>query len=244
MKMLILSAAVLALTTSGCTATKEIPMTERKQIVSKITSRITMDVSTQYLLYLPEGYGQKKEWPLLLFLHGAGERGSNIEIVKRHGPPKLVEQGKHFPFILVSPQCPEDETWSVRTLGALIENLRSKYNVDPARIYVTGLSMGGFGTWKLAIAYPNQFAAIAPICGGGDSSSVCVLKDTPTWVFHGKQDRVVPIERSESLVRALKSCGGNVKFTVYPDAGHDSWTETYNNSQFFDWLLSQKLTER
>ena len=219
-------------------------MTEGKQTAKKISSHITMDVHTQYLLYIPDGYNRTKKWPLVLFLHGAGERGSNIDSVKRHGPPKLVDQGKNFPFILVSPQCPSDETWSVRVLKSLLDDIRTRYSIDPSRIYVTGLSMGGFGTWKLAMAYPDQFAAIAPICGGGDTSAVSVLKNTPVWAFHGKQDKVVPIERSESLVKALKDCGGNVRFTVYPDVGHDSWTDTYNNPEFYRWLLAQRLTSR
>ncbi len=122
----------------------------------------------EYLLYLPEGYAeQEASWPLLLFLHGAGERGDSLALVNVHGPPKLIEQGQGFPFIVVSPQCPEDQRWSVKTLDKLLNDIVAQYRVDEDRIYVTGLSMGGFGTWNLAARFPHRFAAIAPICGGG-----------------------------------------------------------------------------
>ncbi len=122
----------------------------------------------EYLLYLPEGYAeQEASWPLLLFLHGAGERGDSLDLVNVHGPPKLIEQGQGFPFIVVSPQCPVEQRWSVKTLDKLLNDIAAQYRVDEDRIYVTGLSMGGFGTWNLAARFPHRFAAIAPICGGG-----------------------------------------------------------------------------
>jgi predicted peptidase len=195
------------------------------------------DFTINYLLYLPKSYDNQKV-PLVLFLHGAGERGSNLEKVKFHGPPKLVEQGKDFPFILVSPQCPLNERWDVEHLSALIDEIENKYNVDPSRIYITGLSMGGYGTWKLAQTFPERFAAIVPICGGGDFSNACIIRHLPVWNFHGAQDKVVSIEESERMINALKNCNGNVKFTIYPDAGHDSWTETYNNPEVYEWMLS------
>jgi predicted peptidase len=197
------------------------------------------------LLYIPTEYSQnKKKWPLMLFLHGAGERGDNMELVKTHGPPKLVEQKKDFPFILVSPQCPKGDRWSsenqLEFLTVLLDEVIKKYRVDVSRIYLTGLSMGGFGTWSLSIKHPNKFAAIVPICGGGNPDNVCEIKHVPTWVFHGAKDQTVLLERSEDMVNALKACDGNVKFTVYPTATHDSWTETYNNPELYDWLLSHK----
>jgi len=230
---------------TGCTATKEVPMVVGKQQPLTFSTRITLDATTQYLLYLPDGYEEKeKQWPLVLFLHGAGENGNAIDQVKRHGPPKLVDKGQKFPFILVSPQCPENEFWSVAVLKALLDEVEGKYRVDRSRVYATGLSRGGYGTWKLAMSYPDRFAAIAPICGWGDTNAVSSLKNTPVWTFHGKKDPVIPVERTESLVRALKACGGDVLFTVYPDAGHDSWTETYDNPTFYEWLLARKLPPR
>jgi poly(3-hydroxybutyrate) depolymerase len=211
---------------------KQAPFTFEKEI--KVTVRL------QYLLYLPPEYKPEgPRWPLLVFLHGAGESGDNIELVKRHGPPKLIEQGKHFPFVVLSPQSP-GFGWNVDAVAALIDEIVAGYHVDPDRVYLTGLSMGGFGTWSLASRYPSKFAAIAPICGGGDPRWAESLKELPIWVFHGAKDPVVPLERSERMVEALKKLGADVRFTVYPEAGHDSWTETYNNPELYQWFLQHQ----
>ena len=197
-------------------------------------------VQLKYLLHLPKSYDQKQSWPLLLFLHGIGERGDNLDRVKFHGPPKLIAAGKELPFIVVSPQCPGDRWWKSEDLSALLDEITEKYKVDKDRIYVTGLSMGGFGTWSLAASSPDRFAALVPICGGGDPNTAARLAHVPIWVFHGAKDPVVPVKRSEEMVAALKKANGNVKLTVYPEAGHDSWTEAYNNPELYDWLLQQK----
>ena len=198
----------------------------------------------KYLLYLPENYKKfETEWPMILFLHGAGERGENLQKVKLHGPLKLIESGEQFPFIIVAPQCPEDQWWSLDNLDDLLNNITENYNIDENRICVTGLSMGGYGTWALAIKYPSRFAALAPICGGGEPPKVHVLKDVPIWVFHGAKDEVVPIQKSQEMVDALNSIDANVKFTIYPEAGHDSWTETYANPALYEWFLQYKKTE-
>jgi predicted peptidase len=204
----------------------------------------TIQVRMAYLLYLPPDYAQKDSWPLLLFLHGAGERGSDLDRVKVHGPPKLIEAGKQFPFIVVSPQCPDGQWWQPHELAALVDEIVEKYKVDTDRIYVTGLSMGGFGTWALAGFAPDRFAALVPICGGGDPMTARRLAHVPIWVFHGAKDPVVPLAASERMVEALKKVKGNVKLTVYPEAGHDSWTETYNNPELYRWLLEQRRTPR
>jgi len=208
---------------------------------------ITKTLSCNYLLFLPEGYGQKKQrWPLIMFLHGAGERGSDLNKVKVHGPPKIVENKKDFPFIVVSPQCPEDDWWTgkVEVLINLLDDIVARYKVDTERIYLTGLSMGGFGTWSLASEYPERFAAIAPICGSGNRIMALRLRDMPVWVFHGAKDKVVPLKESEEMVNAIRNRGGNVKFTIYPDAGHDSWTETYNNQKLYDWFLERRKSQK
>lgn len=196
----------------------------------------------KYLLHIPEGYdrdGQKK-WPLMLFLHGAGERGENIEAVKTHGPPKIVQTKKDFPFIVISPQCRLNEWWMPYEVMMLVDEVSAKYRVDSDRVYLTGLSMGGFGTWATAMTYPDRFAAIVPICGGGEPAEVGRIKHIPTWVFHGAKDTVVPLARSEEMVEAMKKAGAQPKFTVYAEAQHDSWTETYNNPELYDWMLKQK----
>lgn len=191
-----------------------------------------------YLLYLPVGYDRgEKEVPLVLFLHGKGDRVSRME---RGGLPKQVERKKDFPFILVAPEC-ADRWWVARDLNALLDDVISRYRVDRDRVYVTGLSMGGYGTWSLATAYPDRFAAIIPICGGGRPASARRLKDMPVWVFHGAKDDIVPPSRSEAMVKALKDAGSEkVKFTLYPDARHDSWTATYRDPKVWEWLLRQK----
>jgi predicted peptidase len=208
---------------------------------------ITKKVSLKYLLYLPKGYGQKKDqkWPVMLFLHGAGERGDDLNVVKKHGPPKLIEAGKEFPFIVVSPQCPNSSWWpeQVDALVGLLDDIESKYAVDHEREYLTGLSMGGFGTWALATRYPARFAALAPICGGGDRFLVNRLKNVPVWVFHGAKDPTVPLQSSTEMVEALKKAGGDVQLTVYPEAQHDCWTETYNNPKLYEWFLSHHRGE-
>src|SRR5216683_2915815 len=202
-----------------------------KQQPKHFEKEITVQVKLDYLLYLPPGYDKEtKSWPLVLFLHGAGESGQDLNKVKVHGPPKLVEHGKEFPFIVVSPQAPR-MGWDVQTLNALLDDVVASHRVDKDRIYVTGLSMGGFGTWSLAAAYPDRFAALVPICGGGNTADAMKLKNIPIWVFHGAKDNVVPPARSQAMVKALEAAGAeHVKFTLYPNANHDSWTETYNNA--------------
>lgn len=212
-----------------------------KQQAVKMQRKVTLEL--EYLLALPKDYDKDttKAWSLLVFLHGAGERGSDINKVKVHGPAKLVEQGKEFPFIVVSPQCPEGQWWPnrVETVMALVDEIAEKYRVDPKRIYLTGLSMGGFGTWSIASTYPNRFAAIVPICGGGQPYLAANLKGIPIWAFHGAKDPVVPLSESQRMVNAVKSFGGNAQLTVYPEAQHDSWTETYDNPALYEWLLKQ-----
>jgi predicted peptidase len=204
--------------------------------------RKTIEVKLDYLLYLPKDYDSSESWPLVVFLHGAGERGSDLELVKKHGPPKLVEGGKDFPFILVSPQCPVNKWWEPAELSALITGVCEQNKVDQDRICITGLSMGGFGTWGLAAYEPNRFAALAPICGGGDASLTRRYRHVPVWAFHGAKDSAVPVERTQEMIDALKEHGASPKVTIYPEANHDSWTETYNNPEFYEWLLAQKRT--
>ncbi|WP_276500547.1 prolyl oligopeptidase family serine peptidase [Terrimonas pollutisoli] len=199
-------------------------------------------LETQYLLYLPEQYAvdTATKWPLLIFLHGSGESGTDLDKVKVHGPPKLVEQGKKFPFIVVSPQAPPRAGWKVEILKQMLDDIKKRYRVDNDRVYLTGLSMGGFGTWNLSEKYPDEFAAIAPICGGGNAEQVWKLRHMPVWCFHGAKDDVVPSSASQTMVDALKKYNSNVKFTLYPDANHNSWDVTYNNDSLYSWLLAQK----
>ncbi len=201
---------------------------------------VVVHVSMDYLLYLPQDYAtSKKRWPLMIFLHGAGETGTDVEKVKVHGPPKIVASQPDFPFILVSPQT-KQYGWKPEFVKGLLDEICAKYRVDKERIYLTGLSMGGFGTWDTACKYPNLFAAIAPICGGGDPKEAAKIAKLPIWVFHGGKDTTVPIQRSQEMVDAVKAAGGDPKFTIYPEAGHDSWTQAYDDPELYKWLLSHK----
>jgi predicted peptidase len=205
---------------------------------------ITLPVQIDYLISLPEGYEQDdKEWPLLIFLHGAGERGSDLQKVTVHGPPKLIREGKSFPFIVASPQCPQGKRWNSLLLSSWLDDLETKYRIDKDRIYLTGLSMGGFGTWQWATDEPERFAAVAPICGGGERYMARDWKGAPVWAFHGAKDPVVPLARSEEVVNALKAKGVDARLTIYPEATHDSWTETYANPELYKWFLQHSRGE-
>ena len=204
-----------------------------------------------YLLFVPRDYqeGSTTLWPLILFLHGRGESGDNLNMVKRHGIPRVIEEAEDFPCITVSPQCPANTDWValIGQLMSLLSSIIEEFQVDRRCIYLTGLSMGGRGTWALAVEYPEIFAALIPICGRVPDvdqfmEKVKVLKDVPIWVFHGAKDSTVPIENSESIVAALRAVQGNVSYTVYPDADHDFWTETYSNPELYRWMLSQSLS--
>jgi predicted peptidase len=221
------------------------------QMAKQLQLKKSVPIEVNYLLFLPKDYDGKgeKRWPLILFLHGAGERGTNLAKVAVHGPPKNVSTKPEFPFIVVSPQCPENQTWSNDVLLALLDEVLEKYAVDRGRVYLTGLSMGGYGTWSLGISHPEKFAALVPICGGGETIRVLLagrdrapaLKSLAVWAFHGAKDPVVPLEESQRMVDALKKVrASEVKLTVYPEATHDSWTETYNNPELYDWLLKHE----
>ena len=216
-----------------------------RQTFNNFEKEIKLTLTANYLLYLPIDYNESdRDFPLVLFLHGSGERGTDIEKVKIHGLPKLIGEGKDFPFIVVSPQCPDDIFWNVDVLIALLDEMELTYRVDRNKIYVTGLSMGGHATWELALRQPNRFAAIAPVCGWADTSKANASSNIPDWVSHGAKDNVVPVNAAEDMVKALKNYSSKVKLTIYPEANHDSWTETYNNEELYEWFLEQSLERK
>jgi predicted peptidase len=247
MKTLFLSLAVLCLGFQ----TQAQPM-NTKLPADSLTWKIHRSGELKYLIHLPTEYSAKQKgrrWPLMLFLHGAGERGSDVQRASIHGPMSLVKQGTNFPFIIIAPVCPEGQVWENEPLLQLLDRIEKKYAVDTNRVYLTGLSMGGYGTWKLGLARPERFAALVPICGGGNMIDVILgtrdkgdaLKNLPIWAFHGAKDDVVPLEESERMVTQLKKLGvKDVKLTVYPEAQHNSWAETYNNPKLYEWLLEQR----
>jgi len=207
--------------------------------------------TVRYWFFLPADYEAQARSggvPLLLFLHGAGERGnepSGIDKVKVHGPPRLLDSpgfAKNFPCVTVSPQCKNGFAWSPAQLMLLLDHIEKNYTIDKNRVYVTGLSMGGFGTWMCLNESPKRFAAAAPICGGAKPDWAEKMTGIPIWVFHGDKDPLVTLDRSQRIVEAVKKAGGTkILFTVYEGEGHDSWTRTYDNQLLYDWMFQQSL---
>jgi predicted peptidase len=220
-------------------ATSHFQLGQRSQTFQRAISKT---VTTKYLLFLPQDYGKReKRWPLILYLHGGSRRGDDIEMVRAFGLPQIVEKDPSFPFIVVSPQCPQGEIWTdTDTLISLLDEVMNKYAVDRERVYLTGQSMGGRGAWYLAYKYPERFAAVAPMAAPATISSWAAnLKDMPIWVFHGAKDTDVPLSESEQMVNALKAVGNNVKFTIYPERDHFI-LDTYENKDLYKWFLQHK----
>ena len=220
-----------------------------KEITSKSSKEfltsITMPVSLKYHIYLPDNYhASNANFPLVLFLHGAGERGDDLNLVEIHGIPKMINNGKEFPFITIAPQCPAFQWWSeplyTKTLIYLVEEIIKTYNVDTKRVYATGLSMGGYGTLAIAKERPDLFSAIIPVCGGMDTTAIEKLKDIPIWLFHGDSDKVVPVENSKLIYEILKPINPDIKITIYKGVDHNSWDITYSNKKIYDWMLEHK----
>ena len=201
------------------------------------------DSKLGYLLYLPRDYQKSTRSPLLLFLHGSGERGTDINLVKKHGPPKLIGQGQHLPFVVVSPQCPPEGRWEADLLLALLDDLNSKYSIDPARVYVTGLSMGGLGTWSLIGAAPDRFAAAIPICGHSAPWVAEPASRLPVWIIVGDRDNHLLAGNCYGMAQSLQARGADVKLTVMHGVGHDSWTQSYATPELYDWLLRHRRGE-
>jgi len=205
--------------------------------------RISRVVSGDYRLYLPKEYKPRgrARYPLVLFLHGFGERGSDLGKLEFHGPFKEVAKGRDFAFILVAPQMPETETsWDALKLSALLDEIEAKYRVDPRRIYLTGISMGGFGVWSLVAFSPNRFAAAVPICGGGNYLAAIGLRDLPIWAIHGEKDPAVPLAQGQAMIDGVIRGGGKPQFTIVKDGLHDVWTTYYEGSKLYEWLLEQR----
>ncbi|HEV3143296.1 MAG TPA: prolyl oligopeptidase family serine peptidase [Gemmataceae bacterium] len=208
-----------------------------------------------YRLMKPENYDSKEKYPLVVFLHGMGERGDDNDAQLKHGVAEFAkpENRKKYPCFLMAPQCPVTTTWSnfgmefkkeptpaMRLLLEAVPALVKEFSIDDKRIYVTGLSMGGFGTWDAIVRMPDLFAAAVPICGGGDVKTAETIAKLPIWVFHGAKDTVVKPERSRSMVEALKKAGGDPKYTEYPNESHASWVPAYKDAEMFAWLFAQK----
>lgn len=198
----------------------------------------------QYYLYYPEDYETKKEekFPILLFLHGGGESGDSLGALKSNGPPKLIAEGKQFPFLILAPQNPHPKKWwNTRAVMQLLDTIVDGNRVDKKRIYLTGLSRGGGAAWELAVQYPETFAAMAVVCGMTPLPYASWIdKNMPIWVFHGTEDKSIPFSESQTMVDKLKQMGYDVKFTEYEGVGHNSWVRAYNTEGLYDWFVAQK----
>ncbi|WP_367872259.1 prolyl oligopeptidase family serine peptidase [Luteolibacter sp. Populi] len=198
--------------------------------------------SLPYLQFLPEGYDKdtKEPYPLVIFLHGAGERGTNLDLLKKHGPPMIAMKGHGLPFILAAPQCPAGRWWNPDEIIALTKHLAKILPVDAKRIHLTGISMGGFGTWACLAKEPDLYASGVPICGGGDPTQAKRIKDIPIWTFHGNKDQAVPVAKTEEMEKAILEAGGKkLLVTYYPEEGHESWIPAYADPALLAWMMVQ-----
>lgn len=206
-----------------------------------------------YRLLKPLEMKAGERYPLVIFLHGSGERGQDNIVTLKHIAPLFLNDSNRvkFPCFVLVPQCPAGKDWTypdwyqepkepMSSVIALLDSLESLPFIDSTRLYITGLSMGGYGTWYLLTKYPGKFAAAAPICGGGDTHQVEKFKHVPIWDFHGAKDDAVPVERSRSMIKALKDAGGNPRYTEYKKVGHDSWVKAYAEPDLLPWLFGQR----
>lgn len=217
-------------------------MTEKCKWLNKDKNRQNFN----YLKYTPEGYDENstKKWPLIVFLHGSGERGDHMDNLWVNGPFRFenCEEKPDIPFFMVSPQCPDNRIWGnfTESLNEFLDDMLNELPVDPDRVYLTGLSMGGTGAWHWGMENPERFAAMAPVCGTGICWYAGILQNMPVWAFHGSDDDVVPLCESVNMVDAINSRGGHAKITVYEGVGHGSYMQAYATQELYDWFLEHK----
>jgi predicted peptidase len=236
--------AGVALLVAGC-ATPEPWAQIQGQAAASFARTEVVRVEGRFLLALPKGFDAKAgtRWPLLIFLHGSGEAGTDLDKVTVHGPPRLMKEGQSLPFIVASPQSTYQFPYGgfdPVELDAMLDELLARLPVDPDRVYLTGLSLGGMWSYGWASLRPGRFAAIVPISGAWNPEDACRLKSVPVRAFHGAKDDVVPVAHEQAMVEAIRACGGDATLTVYPDAGHDAWTRTYADPALYAWLLTQR----
>ena len=194
--------------------------------------------SLSYLLIRPQD--ATEDLPLVVFLHGSGERGDDLEMVKTHGPPRQAAEGQGLPFLVLAPQCPEGQWWHTPSVLALVRHIAAEEKADLKRIHLTGLSMGGFGTWNAVALAPDLFASAVPICGRGDPATAGKIKHLPIWAFHGEKDDVVPVSGTRDMETALRAAGATkLRVTYYPEVEHDSWTRSYADPALYAWMMMQ-----
>ena len=218
----------------------------QSQLIADEKETISIE-NLQYYLYYPKGYeeGKNEKFPLLLFLHGGGESGGTLEDLKSNGPPKLLAEGKDFPFLILAPQNPHKRKWwNTRAVMQLLDTIIKNNRVDEDRVYLTGLSRGGGAAWELAVQYPDKFAALAVVCGMTPVPYAgWINKNMPIWVFHGTEDKSIPVSESQNMVNRLQEMGYDVQFTKYEGVGHNAWVQAYNTEELYVWLMKQKRSE-
>ncbi len=208
--------------------------------------RVSHNECVPYLLYLPEDYCRSNEpWPLMLFLHGRGESRGPLSLVTKWGPPRMLARGEQMPYIVVSPQCPTEDRWEEdrpqANLIKLLDHITKRYRVDERRVYLTGLSLGGHGSWRLAAEHPHRFAAVAPVCGEGNPDYAEQLKSLPIWAFHGDQDDSVPVSKSIDMAKAIREAGGEkMRLTILEHVGHNSWSAAYATPELYKWFEAHR----
>ena len=212
----------------------------------EMTYKTSDDTEVGYLLYLPDGFkaDSATRYPLMLFLHGRGESNGPLSLVAKWGPPMMAARGDKLPYIIVSPQCPRKDNWTSDTqqtrLIELLDAIEDKYPIDKQRVFLTGLSMGGYGTWELAANHADRFTAAVPVCGGGNPEDAGKLKELPIWVFHGELDRAVAFKKSVEMVDAIRKAGGTkIRFTTLEHIGHNCWSATYATPELYQWMEKQ-----
>ena len=210
-------------------------------------AHLKRSVHLKHLMYTPESSPPAEGYPLILSLHGAGQRGDNLDLLEDHGLLKYVNATPDFPYLVCTPQCPESDSWILYLddLLLLLDEIVEKYPVDPRRVILMGLSMGANGTWLLACKAPQKFAAVVPVCGWGDwlldfPDRVSAMKSVPVWAFHGEEDDVIPVEESRKMIDALNACGGEAELTTYPDIAHESWDLAFAEKKLYTWLRSKR----
>ena len=233
MRALVLALAFAALAPPALAASRSTDAT--------FEATLSRRVALPYRVWLPAGYDSAKTWPAILFLHGSGERGTDLSFVQRNGPPRIAET-RGLPFVVIAPQLPAGETWSADALLALLDRLQGSLRIDTTRVYLTGLSMGAYGAYETAIAAPGRFAALLTVSGAGNPVEVCKLAGVPTWIVHGAKDDVIPVDWGREMARRLENCKGDVRWTLEPDAGHDAWTKVYDDPATYEWFLAHRRT--
>ncbi len=220
----------------------------RKDLIDLFEEKIynSKAISGGHLKYLQYNAAANEKSPLLIYLHGAGSRGSSLSCLNRNaGPLGEIGKGRHIPAVVVAPLCHGD-TWFdlFQILSEFIEDYISKENIDKSRVYICGVSMGGYAAWQMAMSHPQWFAALVAVCGGGMYWNASRLKNVPIWAFHGECDGVVFPEESIKLVNAVNACGGNAKITLYPKTEHNSWEQAFSDNEMWQWMFSQIKTDK